>query len=67
MVDFSCLQNAHIADSSISWRMQYQTLRVGLEIKGESEQTLTIGPEEIQLSNGLEKQIDFKLIADKDA
>lgn len=67
MVDFSCLQNAHKADSSISWRMQYQTLRVGLEIKGESEQTLTIGPEEIQLSNGLERQIDFKLSADKDA
>ena len=67
MFDFSPLLKSHESDRSIAWRMQYQSLKVGLEVIGESEHTLTIGPHDITLSNSLEEQIDFKLSAESNS
>lgn len=67
MFDFSPLLKAHESDRSIAWRMQHQSLKVGLEVIGESEHTLTIGPQDITLSNSLEERIDFKLSAENNS
>lgn len=67
MTDFSPLLKAHENDSSISWRMKFQSLKIGLEGDGEPKQTLTVGSKKISLCDGLDDPVDFSFCAKKNA
>ena len=67
MTDFSPLLRAHENDSSISWRMQFQSLKIGLEEEGEPKQTLTVGPKKISLCDGLDDPVDLSFCAKQNA
>lgn len=63
MVDFAPLTRSLVTDPTIAWRMQFGCLTVGLEVEGQSSYTLSIGPTEIELSDGLAANVDVVLTA----
>ena len=67
MVDFSVLENALSKDPTIGWRMQFQALVCGLNVKDGNSKTVRIGPAAIKVEDGLSDDADFTLIANQSA
>ena len=56
---FEKLTSAHEIDPTVAWNMQFQELKVGLDVDGGEVQTLNIGPKDITLSSGLDDDCDL--------
>ncbi len=52
-VAFSRVEDALTIDPTIAWRMQFDQLNIGLEIEDGADQTVLIGPERIELKEGV--------------
>ena len=64
---FEKLTDAPTQNPTIGWAMQFQSLKIGLDMRDGDKQTLHIDPSQISLSDGLDAQCDFSFIADKAA
>ncbi|MGC6534893.1 MAG: alpha/beta fold hydrolase [Parvibaculales bacterium] len=64
---FAKLTEAPATNPTIAWAMQFQSLKVGLDITDGDKQTLHIGPAEVQLSDGVDADCHFTFIAKGDA
>ena len=56
---FEKLTSAHEIDPTVAWNMQFQELKVGLDLTIGEVQTLNIGPKDITLSSGLDDDCDL--------
>ena len=56
---FEKLTSAHEIDPTVAWNMQFQELKVGLDVDDGEVQTLNIGPKDITLSSGLDDDCDL--------
>ena len=64
---FEKLTSAHEIDPTVAWNMQFQALKVGLDIDDGEVQTLNIGPKNITLSNGLDENCDLVFSSKQEA
>ena len=64
---FEKLAEAAVDNPTIAWAMQFQALKIGLDVTDGDKQTLHIGPEQVRLTDGLDEDIDFSFIAKKQA
>lgn len=62
---FEKLIDAPLNNPTIAWAMQFQSLKVGLDITDGDKKTLHIGPAEISMSDGLDADCRFGFVADK--
>jgi pimeloyl-ACP methyl ester carboxylesterase len=64
---FETLIDAPAQNPTISWSMQFQHLKVGLDVSDGAKHTLHIGPEEIRLTDGIDDDSQFSFVADQNA
>ncbi len=64
---FETLKQATLKDPTIAWRMQFVSLKVGLQTDGLAAQTLIIGPADITLCDGLADDCDLTFKSNKQA
>lgn len=64
---FEKLTTAAAENPTIVWAMQFQALKIGLDVTDGVQQTLHVGPTEVKLSSGLDGDCHFSFVADREA